>query len=221
MNNSWVNARSPWKCKQSASRAARWTRQSPEKNERIFASIIIFYYYQQIYSLAILMRLGHRRLLMQSARFYANLTPSSRRWFAFISEQEGRSAESKLAAPSWQCSRLYLSWRQRSSMSGGGGGGGGFSTTSAPWNSLSPAGRGGSHRNLTGLQLTIIFIIHVIFYNYLINCLFHEMSEKWQKCSSQFARAFRPLLLSEQQPNTQKLLIYFHEWHRKAANPHI
>lgn len=39
MNNSRTNACSPWKCKQSATRTARWTGNLP-KNERIFAFFI-------------------------------------------------------------------------------------------------------------------------------------------------------------------------------------
>ncbi len=53
-----------------------------------------------------------------------------------------------------------------------------------------------------GLQLMIIFIIDISGNN------FYNWSEKCYKCSSQ-------------QPKTQRLLIYFHKWLRKAANSHI
>ncbi len=51
------------------------------------------------------------------------------------------------------------------------------------------------------------------------------MSNECQKCSSWLPRAqcdnFKLLLLFNQQPKTQKPLIYYHKWHREAANPHI
>ncbi len=54
-----------------------------------------------------------------------------------------------------------------------------------------------------GLQLTIILII------------------KCQRSVKNAYLNFRLLLWSKQQPKTQRLIIYYHEWHRKAANPPI
>ncbi len=58
-----------------------------------------------------------------------------------------------------------------------------------------------------------------------MNLLFHGMSTECEKCSAQVLRAqfvvFRLLLLSKQQPKTQRLVTYDDKSNRKAANPHI
>ncbi len=50
--------------------------------------------------------------------------------------------------------------------------------------------------------------------------LFHDMPRKCEKFSSQFPRAQRDVFKLLLMPKTQRLLVYDHKGHRKAANAH-
>ncbi len=72
----------------------------------------------------------------------------------------------------------------------------------------------GCNSQLFSLSITmpVSFTIHwLIIYSYI----------KCEKCLSQFARAYCDVIRLLQQPKTQRLLIHYHKWHRKAANSHF
>lgn len=146
MNNSRDNACSPWKCKQSAARTARWTRQSPEKWEDFCFIIVFFYYYHQILY-----------ILMRSVSLGDCLCKALHLMQTHRCEQEGPNTESKHTLPSQRCCGLYLSaeaaeqhvswmWRFRWRLS---------VPPNAPGNSLGPARGLLTLRQLWGLWTSL------------------------------------------------------------------